>query len=386
MIETKSIAIVGGGIGGLTLAIALRRKGVHAIVYEGAPVLRPVGAGIVLAGNAIKAFEAIGLDAVVKAEGNEIKKFSLKDKTGHLLSAVSADSMHGDSRFINSVALHRADLQQLLVSQLPAEVIKLNKSCVSFKQTQNGVDLTFHDGSTQTHDYVIAADGIHSVFRNTLVPDRTLRYSGYTCWRGIVSSENLASNVNEAAEFWGAGKRFGVVPLSSNRLYWYATIDAIQRDPKLEHRSPNDLIDLFSDFHQIVREVLQAAAAGTTIKGDISDIKPLKKFAFGNIVLLGDAAHSSTPNLGQGACMAIEDAVVLAQCINADGNVVEAFQEFERKRLERTTKIVNASYALGKLGQLKNPVLVKLRNAMMKWTPKQVSRRQLEFLHDISFK
>lgn len=386
MTKTKSFAIVGGGIGGLTLAIALRKKGIHVIVYESAPALRPIGAGIVLAGNAVNAFESIGLDSVVKAAGHEIKKFCIKDDKGRQLSAVSADLLQPKFNFLNSIALHRADLQNVLVSQLPEGTIRLDKSCSSFEQTQNSVKLHFRDGSTEVHDFVIAADGIHSVFRNSLVPDRSLRYAGYTCWRGIASSDKLSIDVHEAVEMWGAAKRFGIVPLSEKRLYWYATVDATHGDSKLDRIETRELSQVFDEFHPLVRMVLHAAASGTVIKADIADIKPLKRFAFGNVVLLGDAAHSSTPNLGQGACMAIEDAVVLSNCISTYSDGVEAFQAFEQQRIRRTTKIVNASYTLGKVGQLKNPLLVKLRNAMMKWTPKKVSQRQLEFLHDISFK
>jgi 2-polyprenyl-6-methoxyphenol hydroxylase-like FAD-dependent oxidoreductase len=147
----------------------------------------------------------------------------------------------------------------------------------------------------------------------------------------------------------------------------------------------DDLIAHYSGFHSPVVNLLNATKTEQLLHHDIIDIKPIRQFAFGRIALLGDAAHATTPNLGQGACMAIEDAVVLGNCVSTSSDIEEAFRDYEKKRLPRTSKIMNASYQLGKIAQAQNPILIALRNAMMKGMPEAVSRRQVKFLYDISF-
>lgn len=385
MTKSKTIAIVGGGIGGLTLAIALQKKGVHAKVYESAPEIRPVGAGIVLAANALKAYKAIGLDEEVIAAGTTMKCFCIKDSKGRELSKTEVSKVFEEYGAVTNLTLHRADLHAVLQRNLQTGTLELDKGCVSFHEEGNKVHLTFNDGTTATADYVVAADGIHSVFRRSLLKDSQLRYSGYTCWRGITSSLPAEFNHDEASETWGSGKRFGIVPLSRRRVYWFATVNAPQNDPVTRGFSAGDLEKLFADFHFPVRALIAGTKPGDIIKNDIIDIAPIKKYAFGRVVLLGDAAHATTPNLGQGACMAIEDAVVLANCIDANDSPEIAFVKYEQQRLVRTTKIVNTSYQMGKVAQVKNPLLVMLRNTLIRYTPERVTDKQLRFLFDIQF-
>jgi 2-polyprenyl-6-methoxyphenol hydroxylase-like FAD-dependent oxidoreductase len=141
----------------------------------------------------------------------------------------------------------------------------------------------------------------------------------------------------------------------------------------------------FNDFHFPIAAVLEKTPNHRLIWSDIIDIKPLKRFAFGKVVLMGDAAHATTPNMGQGACMAIEDGAILANCIENYGSAEEAFVQFERKRIKRTTSIVNNSLRIGKFAQLKNPLLMQLRNAALRITPPGVTERQIKFLTDVSF-
>jgi 2-polyprenyl-6-methoxyphenol hydroxylase-like FAD-dependent oxidoreductase len=201
----------------------------------------------------------------------------------------------------------------------------------------------------------------------------------------------VISNVPEkfskatALEIWGAGKRFGMVPLSNKRIYWYATQNAPASDTSLKSITTEDLRFAFSHFGSGVSEVISLTKENELIRNDIFDFKPVVQYAYGNIVLSGDAAHATTPNLGQGACMAIEDAVVLANCLVHEPDVVQAFRKFELRRLERNTRIVNTSYSLGKVAQIRNPILMRLRNTAMRLVPEAVAEKQLNFLYDVSF-
>jgi 2-polyprenyl-6-methoxyphenol hydroxylase-like FAD-dependent oxidoreductase len=273
----------------------------------------------------------------------------------------------------------------VLLQNLPPDVVALGKGCAHFEVTNDVVRLFFRDGSYTEADYVIAADGVHSIFRSKLLPTSKLRYSGYTCWRSVVSYNDNKFPKVEASETWGSAKRFGIVPLTDNRIYWYATLSAKQNDESLNKLGPMGIADIYKDFHFPVGDVIRSTQPDLLIRNDISDFVPTRRFAFGRIVLLGDAAHATTPNLGQGACMAIEDAVVLARCMKQERDPAKAFERFEQARVKRTSQIVTTSYNLGKVAQLKNPLLMKVRNAAMRWTPTAVTEKQLKFLYDVSF-
>lgn len=385
MNKQKSIAIIGAGIGGLTLAIALHRKGIDAIVYENASEMKFLGAGLALAGNAIQSFKAIGLQDEVLASGKILKKLSIKDHRGRVITTADAEYISAKLNIVNNFAVHRADLHEVLLQQLPKEKLVLGKRAIDFQQHNDRVLVNFADGTAIEADYVIASDGIHSIFRKKLVQNSELRYAGYTAWRAVIDQSETALNLDETLESWGRGKRFGIVPLTNNRIYWFATMNASAKNERLKNYTTQDLAKEFEDFHLPIPQIIEETKNEQLIWSDIIDLEPLKKFAFGRIVLMGDAAHATTPNMGQGACMAIEDAAILAICMNEERQVERAFVNFEKRRISRTTKIVNDSWRLGKVAQLENPVLISLRNAAMKMVPPSVTEKQVKFLNDISF-
>jgi 2-polyprenyl-6-methoxyphenol hydroxylase-like FAD-dependent oxidoreductase len=192
-------------------------------------------------------------------------------------------------------------------------------------------------------------------------------------------------DVTETSETWGPGSRFGIAPLSNGRLYWFACLNAKANDPAMRDYKIEDLLSHFGHFHDPVPQILKHTTSDQMIWNDIIDIKPLKRFAFDNIVLMGDAAHATTPNMGQGACMAIEDAAILANTIEEHPSVNDAFMAFEKKRIQRTTVIVNRSWQLGRVAHLENPWLIKMRNALLRITPPSVAEKQIKFIQDISF-
>lgn len=386
MSRESKFAIIGGGIGGLTLAIALQRRGFDVAVYEHAAEVRPLGAGLGLAANAVKAFFEIGIGDEVLQAGQIIKKLRIKDPLGRILTETDAEQLSAKLGTINNFTIHRADLHHVLLSQLAPGTLHLNKGCTDVQQNQGGgITLRFNDGTEAPAAYVIACDGIHSPIRKKLLPGSLPRYAGYTCWRAVIDDVPPGFDFDETSETWGAGCRFGIVPLSGRRVYWFACINASANDQRMRTFGIPDLLAYFGGFHSPVRELLIRTKNEQLIWGDIMDLKPLTRFAFGNIVLMGDAAHATTPNMGQGACMAVEDAATLANCIEDYATPEEAFRQFEAKRIKRTTRIVNNSWTLGKAAQLKNPLLVAVRNLAVRLTPASMAEQQVRFIHDISF-
>ncbi|MGC1240413.1 MAG: FAD-dependent monooxygenase [Chryseosolibacter sp.] len=374
------IAIIGGGIGGLTLAIALQRKGFSVKVYEGAPKIQPLGAGLGLAANAVKAFMDIGIgDAVLKA-GKILKVLRIKDEKGTVLSETDSEKLSKKFGVINNFTIHRADLHRVLIDQLHPDTLQLNKRCAGVQPQGPATLIRFTDDTYSLADHVIACDGIHSVVRKILLPHTRPRYAGYTCWRGVIDHFPAHADPDETSETWGAGSRFGIVPLTNNRIYWFACLNARANDPRMRSFQKEDLLRHFGHFHEPVPQILKATPPDKIIWSDIIDLPPLKKFAFGNILLMGDAAHATTPNMGQGACMAIEDAAVLTRCLEENASISGAFSDFERKRIERTTAIVNKSWSIGKVAQLENRFLIALRNTALRLTPPAVAEKQLRFL------
>ena len=386
MNNNPRFAIIGAGIGGLTLAVALRRKGIEATVFEQAPHIKPLGAGLGLGANAVKAFTEIGIQQDVLKAGKVLKKLFIKDKKGRVLTETDSEQISRKFGAVDNFTIHRADLHDVLLKHVHPESIKLDKQCVDFKQERDGILLRFQDRSTAYADYVIACDGIHSIFRTKLVPHSKCRYSGYTCWRGVIDKLPPGINMEETSETWGNGSRFGIVPLAKDRIYWFACLNASEDDATKKKYTVNDVLSHFSSFHEPITSILRNTSDDQLIWGDIIDIKPLSRFAFNNIVLMGDAAHATTPNLGQGACMAIEDALILANLISANSTVDDAFVKFETLRRPRTEKIVNASWNLGRIAQFENPLLSWLRNTAVRLTPPSVAERQMKFLYNVSFK
>jgi len=378
------IAISGAGIGGLTLAIALQRKGFDTTVYENAPVIKPLGAGLILAANAVKALMDIGIGYEVLEAGRVIKKLRIKDKQGRILSEADSEEVTKKFGFVNNFAIHRADLHKVLIGLLQPGTLRLGKGCVGLHQEEDGVTVNLSDNTSVKYDALIACDGIHSTIRKQLLPASELRYAGYTCWRAVIDQPPSNFNVEESSETWAAEGRFGVVPISKNRVYWFACLNAPPNDIAKQNFSVSDLLYHFESFHSPIPEIIMRTKNEQLIWNDIIDIKPLKKFAFGRVALLGDAAHATTPNMGQGACMAIEDAAVLANCFEANISIEQTLTQFERNRIGRTTKIVNDSWRLGKIAQLENPFLVSLRNAAFKLAPRKAVEKQMEFLYNVS--
>lgn len=378
------VIVIGGGIGGLCAAIAMQQQGLEVQVYEAAPELKPVGAGVGLAANAIQGLQRLGVADGVIARGKELEALTIFDEHNQIITNQDTRLLsrkYGISNFV----IHRADLHDVLAQALQPGTLHLNKRCQTIEQQGNQVQITFTDGTQTIADLLIAADGINSIIRQQLLPASKPRYAGYTCWRGVIQNPGVTINHMISAEMWAPQGRVGMAPLPGNRIYWYACINAPEQDERMRQMTPVQLAAHFEGVHEPVQQVLAATKPYELIWGDIADLKPLKQFVFNRIVLLGDAAHATTPNMGQGACQAIEDAVVLGQCLQQEPTIATALRNYEKRRLNRTAKVIRLSRLLGWASQRENPLLIKTRNAIFRATPEFITQRQMEDLYRVDF-
>lgn len=378
----QKISIIGGGIAGLTTAIALNQRGFKTDIFEAASEIKGVGAGLALAANAMKGFDRLGLMEEVIDLGRILSSFSILDQKGKVITKTDSQAI-SQKWGLDNFLIHRADLHKFLLSKIDSKQIHTGKRSVSFQYVHDKIEIIFSDASVHMTDYLIVADGINSVIRSQVVPEVEPRYSGYTCWRAVI--ENTDLNIEESSETWGSKGRFGMAPLANNLLYWFACINAPQKDPRMEEFRISDLKDVFKDYHHPIPAIIENTLNSQLIWNDILDLPPLERYAFDRILLIGDAAHATTPNMGQGACQAIEDAVILGEEISKSVNPQAAFQAFEKRRIKRTHYIINTSWQVGKVAQLENPLLCTIRNFAFRNMPKRINDKQLEKVLETDF-
>jgi 2-polyprenyl-6-methoxyphenol hydroxylase-like FAD-dependent oxidoreductase len=352
----KKLIIAGGGIGGLTAALALHRAGFDVAVYERARAFTEVGAGMSLWPNATRVLRSLGVLDEVLARGEPVTQFNLHRSNGNLISAIA---MTGFST--PALCIHRADLHQVLRSQVPEDCLKSGFFAESFTQESEGIIVRFSGGFEARADGLIAADGINSAVRAQIHGPGEPIYRGYCIWRGIAPAIPGAVK-GHISETWGSGRRFGVMPMGQGRVCWYATRNSPPSQSDAPEGRKAEVSALFRGWHGPIPELIEATNPVDIIKNDARDRKPLKKWGDGHVTLLGDAAHPITPNVGQGACMAIEDAACVAKCLLTATEVKSAFRAYEAARGPRTAHIARQARRIGAIGQWENRWVVRGRD------------------------
>lgn len=369
----KRVLVAGAGIGGLTLAQALERGGHDVIVLERARELRPAGAGITVQTNAMLALRHLGLDRRVESHGAVLDEGQILDSSGRVLGSMGMRESSEIAAAPN-IAIHRARLQAALIEGLGEGVVRTGAGVRSFRETDDAVEVELDDGTRLTGDVLVGADGLHSVVRRALLGDEPPRYAGYTSWRGVSRRTDLVTP-GRATESWGRGARFGIVPIGHGEVYWFATRNEPQNGRAESEKAL--LLEVFGDWHEPVRALIESTPAESILRTDICDRVPVQRWSRGRVVLLGDAAHPMTPNMGQGGGQAIEDAVVLADALSRHSAIADAFSDYERRRVTRANGFVTKSEQLGRVAQWQNGVAVALRSALLRATPQSAMRRQM---------
>lgn len=375
---SQNIAIIGAGIGGLTAALALQQKGCKVTVYEAAPEIKPVGAGIGIGNNAMQIFQALGIQSAIENVGTKVESMNITDQKLAPLSVMNL--RHFEQKYgVHNVAIHRADLQKIIAQNVGFDHIKLDHQLTHIETVEGETILHFDHQPTQKARLVIAADGIKSVVRKQFFPEATIRQAHQWCWRGVCDTQLPDRYLGKAMEAWEKGKRFGFVKVSHQKLYWYAVVNENLVSNKTEWPL------LFKNFHADVQKIIAETATKNIILHPILDLKPMRNWHYQNICLLGDAAHATTPNLGQGACQAIEDAYALAQLYHPEKNVTSIFDAYEKHRQKKAYQMTRKSWQVGKMAHLDNDFAVFWRNLSMKSMPKFMKDKQLDAIFNIDY-
>ena len=372
-----NVDIIGAGIGGLTTAIALEKKGIKTRIFEQSSELKPVGAGIVLANNAMQVYDKLGLRKKIEKHGHPVSSMCITNSNLKPLSVVSVNYKH--KPHIQSICIHRGDLQRILLEELQSSSILLNHKLNSIEKIQQNYSLIFENSPPIKSSIILGADGINSKVRQLTLPKNTIRKANQICWRGIADFTLPNKFNNQFTEAWGKSGRFGFVSIAENKVYWYA----VKSFSASEESSLNNLDDYSINFSPLVSEIISATDKQKINISEISDLKPTISWFKGSICLIGDAAHATTPNLGQGACQAIEDAFVLAECL-AKYEVNQAFLEYQKMRIDKAHSIVKTSWIIGKIAHLNNPLLITLRNQILELTPESINRKQSERIFELA--
>lgn len=377
-------AVVGAGIGGLTIAIALKQSGYDVKVYEAAPEIKPLGAGIVMATNAMLVFQRLGIAEKIKDAGYLIKQGFICDQRWKPIQQMDVDYV-SRKYGVGSYAFHRAELHKVLLGELSTDTVELDHKLISLVQAKDEVQLKFGNQSEHAFDFVIGADGIKSAVRESIFGKSIYRYSGQTCWRSIVEMPAPAKFKNATYELWGskAGLRFGVVVVGENKIYFFATVKSVEGGTDRIETLKADLLTKFAEFGTDVSSILQQADPSKIIRTDLYDLAPIKHWHQGRVVLLGDAAHATTPNLGQGGCQAVEDAYVLAKTLG-QSNSLEAFKEYQNTRFTKANYVVKTSWQLGQITNTPSP-LIGLRNFALRSTPPSLGRKTVDTLFTLNY-
>lgn len=353
----RQAVVVGAGIAGLATAHALTQVGYEVCVLERDDQLRSEGAGLTLWPNAVRALESVGLGETLAECANTVSEAVTLNPAGSVLTTVPLDRIA--ERFGPLVSVHRADLLEALKSRFGGEV-------------RFGADVRVNEGTLQLQgkavdaDLIVGADGISSAVRDAVAPGVVPRPAGYSAWRGVAQSGDQTPK--RASEAMGRGQRFGLVPLRGGHTYWFAVLSDDDGKGALE--------TTFANWHEPIPDMLSATATTERSFLSLQDLPPLPRWHRDDVVLVGDAAHAMTPNLGQGAAQSLEDVAALAHRLKEMPSSV-ALGAYERDRKRRAEYVVRRSRAIGRITQAANPFVAGARDFLARRVPEAIAFRQM---------
>lgn len=373
MDKNCEFAIIGGGIGGLTTALCLEHFGFSKYkIFEQAPEFGEVGAAISCWPNALMVYQEIGIYDDLKPFWGEIKEAYIRTSKGKLLQ-----------RFVPqyelpAVCIHRADLHKVLYNALPQQKLFKGYKLKSIFKGSDGIELAFENGKKVTTQYVIGADGLNSVVRQNIFDSKKPVYRGYNIWRGIAHVKEDYQGAG--GETWGKGARVGIVPIRDGEIGWWATLNERQEESDEPEGTLAKLNRVYGKWPDPIPHLINNSPQ--ILKNSIFDRRPSREWNKNGIVLMGDAAHPTTPNLGQGGCMAIEGAYLLAACLEKYPDFEQATNRYEEMHYPRTKSVTRQSLLNGIMGQWENSALRILRNTIMGLIPQKKASAILDTYFD----
>lgn len=334
--------VIGAGMGGLCAAIGLKRIGYTVDVYEKVREIRPVGAALSLWSNGVKCLNFLGLEKQVAALGGAMDRMAYMDgKTGEQMTGFSLETLYRDVGQ-RAYPVARAELQSMLMNVLDESEVHLGWQLVSVSQDEDKVTAHFADGSTAEADLLIGADGAHSVIR-PYVLGKTVerRYAGYVNWNGLVEVDETLAPANQWTTFVGEGKRVSMMPVAGNRFYFFFDVPLPSGMPNDRATYKAELKQHFAGWAQPVQSLIERLDPARTNRVEIFDVDPFMQWSRGRVAILGDAAHNTTPDIGQGGCSAMEDAVALSITLQTNTmGVVDALKRYQDRRATRAGDLV----------------------------------------------
>ncbi len=366
-----TVAFVGGGVVGLTGAIALREAGLEATVYDRVDdvAAAQIGAGLGLAFNATRVLRRLGLLDGLQHVGSRLERFEFRSWNGKLLSRWGVPE--GEEQF----GVTRKALHELLVDALPADAIVCGKTCVGYEQDESAATALFEDGTSVRSDVLVGADGLRSTIRAQTLGDEPPRYAEFSVTRCLVPVEDdkpLPRGVFRM--LWGRGACIGMYHVAPGFVYvfaWWPSDEGVH----VEHgRRKAALAERYADWSPEVPALIQEMREEDIHQTDIYDRPAAKHWGDGRVTLAGDAAHPMTFNMGQGACQGIEDVLTLARCLATDSDVPAAVRRYEAERIPRTSKFTNDSARVARMSLVDGAVKFRLRNIALKAVGRNIAR------------
>ena len=368
-----TIGVIGGGIAGLSAALCLGRAGVDVQVFERAPEIREAGAGVSIWPNATRLLRDWGLLDRCVTLATPLSALEIRNRAGMVL--LSTEMQGSDAP---TLCMRRPELLSILESQVPAEAIHVQHACTSVRDVGGQMEVTFAQRPPQRFDAVIGADGWRSTVRKYVAgPASEPVARGYACWRGISPLELPGLSLGKMGETWGPGRRFGILPIERGTICWYATANQSMSIPE-----PSNPRALFEGWPEPVGALIRSTPPEALIRTDAWDLPPLSRWCRKAAVLIGDAAHAITPNLGQGSCLALEDASVLSRLLGEHRSTEATFEAFARLRKRRIERIVALSRWLGRVGQLEGGRIVQGRDRLVPLLGAPVFDRLVRRIHE----
>jgi salicylate hydroxylase len=363
------VAIIGGGIGGLTAAVAMHRRGIEVEVYEQAPQIGEIGAGVSLSPNAIKAFRAMGLNEPIAAIGFESDYQKVRAwNTGEEISSIYRKGVYEQVFGAPYLSMHRADLVDMLSRHLPDSAFRLGARCTGVETSGANARARFEDGREIEADIIVGADGIHSAVRRSIFGQEAPRFTGSVCWRGLVPIEALPAGTISTDLTIYMGPRCHVIHFMARcgkLINFVAHVESTWTGESwTQECNRSEVMDTFAGWHEPLLKLL--GSSDRYYKWALYDREPLDCWTKGRVTLLGDSAHAMLPHIGQGACMAIEDGYALAAMVaQRSDDLDDALRQYERVRIPRTRHAVLEARARGHEMHLTSKWAQFKRNAKM---------------------